>query len=274
MSNEIERRDSGRSSKQGASHLSPYEFTKTGVTGDQRDTMLGSELQLLPELGKCRRRGHKLPPRNFTYGVTLPRHDGGVGEAMCHGPEKERKINPDFEFVRDYSALNKAALESGMITAKDQARFRTVHDIQKKVQVRDVSHSKKTRKFADDMVFGNPNRPSTPIQEVLQNRFLNNWLDSMQNKQASAEKERADATNAFKGSYHTKSSLLRQAKIPVEPKPLWKMPKFANGVNQVDSFRSETERRRAYSANSFDSIPRQGTYHTGIYNVPRTTVKT
>ncbi|CAF4461767.1 unnamed protein product, partial [Adineta steineri] len=76
---------------------------------------------------------------------------------MCHGPEKERKINPDFEFVRDYSALNKAALESGMITAKDQARFRTVHDIQKKVQVRDVSHSKKTRKFADDMVFGNPN---------------------------------------------------------------------------------------------------------------------
>jgi len=46
------------------------------------------------------------------------------------------------------------------------------------------------------------------------------------------------------------------------------------GENQVDSFRTEAERRRAYSANSFDSIPRQGTYHTGIYNVPRTTVKT
>jgi hypothetical protein len=33
--------------------------------------------------------------------------------------------------------------------------------------------------------------------------------------------------NAFKGSYHTKASLLRQAKIPVDPKPLWKMSKFA-----------------------------------------------
>ncbi len=37
------------------------------------------------------------------------------------------------------------------------------------------------------------NRPSTPIQEVLQNRFLNNWLETMQNKQAALDKERADA---------------------------------------------------------------------------------
>jgi hypothetical protein len=86
-------------------------------------------------------------------------------------------------------------------------------------------------------------RPSTPIVEVLQSRFLDNWLETMQNKQATIKKERTDATvrksesnilkiifsvqNAFKGSYHTKSSLLRQAKIPVEPKPLWKMSKFA-----------------------------------------------
>ena len=49
---------------------------------------------------------------------------------------------------------------------------------------------------------------------------------------------------------------------------------FFQGENQVDSFRNEAERRRAYSANSFDSIARQGTYHSGIYNVPRTTVKT
>ncbi|CAF1337684.1 unnamed protein product [Adineta ricciae] len=274
MSNEYERRGSSRSSSQGSPYISPYEYTKTGLCGDQRDTMLQSELQYLPELAKCRRRGHKLPPRTFTYGITNPRRDGGVPEAMCHGPEKERSSNPDFEFVRDYSALNKAALEAGMVNAKDQSRFRTVQDIKKKVFVRDVSHSKKTRKFDDDMIFGNANRPSTPIAEVLQNRFLNNWLDTMQNKQAALEKERADAANAFKGSYHTKSSLLRQAKIPVEPKPLWKMSKFANGENQVDSFRTETERRRAFSANSYDSIPRQGVYHTGIYNVPRTTVKT
>ncbi|CAF3003381.1 unnamed protein product [Rotaria socialis] len=274
MSNENERHSSSRSGSDTSPQRSPYEFTKAGLIGDQRDTMLQSELQILPELGKSRRRGHRLPPQSFTYGITMPRRDGGVGEALSHGPEKERTTNPDFEFVRDYSALNKAALEAGMTSAKDQSRFRTVHDIKKKVFIRDVSLAKKTHKFPDDMVFGTPNRPSTPIGEVLQNRFLDNWLDTMEKKQAAIKKERTDAANAFKGSYHTKASLLRQAKIPVDPKPLWKMPKFAQGENQVDSFRTEAERRKAFSANTFDSIPRQGTYHSGIYNVPRTTVKT
>jgi len=44
--------------------------------------------------------------------------------ALCYTPEKERVTDADFEFVRDYSALNKAALEAGMITAKGQSRFR------------------------------------------------------------------------------------------------------------------------------------------------------
>jgi len=47
MSNETERRASSRSSTQSLQHVSPYEFTKTGVIGDQRDTMLHSELQIL-----------------------------------------------------------------------------------------------------------------------------------------------------------------------------------------------------------------------------------
>jgi len=95
---------------------------------------------------------------------------------MYQGPDKEHTINPDFEYVRDYSALNKAALEAGMTSAKEQSRFRylfsletfsfysffffhrTVHDIKKKVFIRDVSISKKPRNFSADMVFGNANR--------------------------------------------------------------------------------------------------------------------
>ena len=45
---------------------------------------------------------------------------------MSHGPERARSSNPDFEFVRDYSALNKAALEAGMTTSKEQSRFRLI----------------------------------------------------------------------------------------------------------------------------------------------------
>jgi hypothetical protein len=36
-------------------------------------------------------------------------------------------------------------------------------------------------------------RPSTPIGEVLQGRFLDDWLQSMQNKRASADKGRVEA---------------------------------------------------------------------------------
>ncbi|CAF0779654.1 unnamed protein product [Didymodactylos carnosus] len=246
-----------------SSSASPYEFTKTGMIGEQRDTMLSSPLQIVPELGKSSKRGHKLPAQNFTYGITIPRRDGGVAEAMYHGSSLEKTgsaINPDFEYVRDYSALNKAALEAGMISAKDQSRFRYV--------------VMNPMRFPDDVVFGTPCRPSTPISEVLEYKFSEKWTQSMREKELNSQKQRADVANAFKGSYHTKASLLRQAKIPVEPKQLWQLSKFANGEAQIDSFRDENERRKAHSATMYDSLARQGTFHTGIYNVPRTTVKT
>ena len=68
-----------------------------------------------------------------------------------------------------------------------------MHDIKKKVFIRDTSLSRKPRKFSDDMVFGTANRPSTPIVEILQNRFLDDWMKTMQDKQNTLKKERTDA---------------------------------------------------------------------------------
>lgn len=47
MSTGVERRGSSRNSDDAPAYISPYEFTKTGLIGDQRDTMLQSELQIL-----------------------------------------------------------------------------------------------------------------------------------------------------------------------------------------------------------------------------------
>jgi hypothetical protein len=47
MSKSADRRGSSRSSSASPQYVSPYEFTKTGLIGDQRDTMLQSELQTL-----------------------------------------------------------------------------------------------------------------------------------------------------------------------------------------------------------------------------------
>lgn len=272
MSKETARRDSSRSDHASPRYVSPYFFTKTGPAGEQRDTMLQSELQILPELGKSRRRGHKVPPPTFTYGVSLPRSKG-VADALCYTPEKERIADPDFEYVRDYAALNRAAVDAGMLTARDQAQYRALNDIKRKVYIRDVSLAKTTRKFPDDMVFGTPRRPGTPIEEVLRHSYADKWLGNLIDTQNGYKRSQTEATRAIKINYHTKTSLLRQAKIPVEPKPLWKMSKFSHPEPRIDSFRSEDERQKAFSASFTDSIPRQGVQHSGIYNVPRTTVK-
>lgn len=272
MSTETPRRDNSRSDHASPRYVSPYFFTRTGVAGEQRDSMLQSELQILPELGKPRRRAHKIPPPSFTYGVSLPR-TGGVVDALCYTPEKERIADPDFEYVRDFEALNKAALEAGLLSARDQARFRAVHDIKRKVYIRDVSLAKTKLKLPDDMVFGTPRRPATPIEDVLRHSYADKWLENLVNTQNEIKRSQAEAKHAIKINYHTKTSLLRQAKIPVQSKPLWKMPKFSHTEPRIDSFRSEDERQKAFSASFTDSMPRQGVRNSGIYNVPRTSVK-
>lgn len=47
MSKETPRKDSSRSSSVTPRFVSPYAFTKTGVAGEQRESMLQSELQTL-----------------------------------------------------------------------------------------------------------------------------------------------------------------------------------------------------------------------------------
>lgn len=79
---------------------------------------------------------------------------------------------------------------------------------------------------------------------------------------------------AISGAYHTKSSWLKNAKIPVEEKPLWKMHQFRNIDAAVDSFRTESQRNKALKAHDFDSIPREGAnaFNQGVYKVNTTSL--
>ncbi|CAF1272683.1 unnamed protein product, partial [Adineta ricciae] len=195
-----------------------YQHTKTGLAGKQRASMLESELQLLSEVGKCHRRGHKLPPSDFVYGLRNIQHDRGVAEALCQSFTEQSRNSPEFILVRDYLALNRAALEAGATTARNQSRFRMIHDIHKKVSLRCSPRVRNTRTFSNDTVFGLPYKPSTPMAQILQNQFANQWLETIQNQQMNLKKQQIDTT-APSNRYHTKTSLLRQVKVPVPLKP-------------------------------------------------------
>ncbi|CAF1345242.1 unnamed protein product [Adineta ricciae] len=204
-----------------------YQHTKTGLAGKQRTSMLENELQLLSEVGKCHGRGHKLPPSDFVYGLRNIRHDRGVAEALCQSFTDQSKKSPEFILVRDYLALNRASLEAGMTTARNQSRFRMIHDIHKKVSIRSSPRVRNTRTFSNDTIFGLPYKPSTPMAHVLQNHFANQWLETIQNRQIDLKKQQINST-APSNRYHTKTSLLRQEKVRVPLKPF---PKVRHSID-------------------------------------------
>jgi hypothetical protein len=76
------------------------------------------------------------------------------------------------------------------------------------------------------------------------------------------------------GAYHTKSSWLKNAKIPVEERPVWKMQRFRNVEACVDTFRSQKSREKALSAHALDGIPRKGAnvFNQGNYTVNTTSL--
>lgn len=257
-----------------------FQVTKTGLIGSQRDTMLRNELQFLPQLGKSRMRGHQLPTPDFTYGVANQKLDGGVPEALSTwaNAAKDSKSREDrFQIVRDYIRLNKEAARNGCTTTKENDQYRVLNDITRRVKIgggSDGTFHKKTMNFPEGHTFGMPNRPTTPLCEVLEHKYLKDWLRDQERTETRRVEAKVEASKVISGAYHTKSSWLKNAKIPVEERPLWKMARFRNVDAAVDSFRSEPARARALSAHACDSIPRKGAnvFNQGNYIVNTTSL--
>ena len=115
-------------------------------------------------------------------------------EALSHwiNQAKDSKTRDErYRIVKDYIGLNKAAAKSGCVNTKQNDQFRALNDIRKKVRVGGTDMgsaenglSRQKTCFPADMTFGMPNRPSTPLHEVLEHRYLYSWLDDMQKEEA------------------------------------------------------------------------------------------
>lgn len=257
-----------------------FDITKTGLIGNQRDTMLRNELQYLPQLGKSRSRGHQLPANHFTYGVANKKLDGGVPEALSTWANlaKDSKSREErFQIIRDYIKLNKEAAKNGCTNTKQNDQFRVLNDITRRVKLGggdDSGYHKHQMNFPQGHTFGMANRPSTPLAEVLEHKYLKDWLREQERNECKKVEAAAEATKVISGAYHTKSSWLKNAKIPVEERPLWKMQRFRNVDACVDSFRTQPARAKALSAHALDGIPRKGAnvFSQGNYTVNTTSL--
>ncbi|XP_052790389.1 cilia- and flagella-associated protein 77-like isoform X1 [Mya arenaria] len=261
---------------------SPYKYTAAGELGINRDTMLQNELLLRTELGKPKRRG-VIIPAGTTYGRPNGMRDGGSSEALHGWPTISSSTLPfkrkEKASQRDFMALNRAAVSAGLVTANAQYEFRATHDVRGKTTSEEGQRNR-TRRMPPSMVYGISTRPSTPIFDLLEHKYQDKWLQERRKLELAKRQEESKMgrythsagviNSAQKRSpgqvYETRATLLRTYQNPVDPDPLWQMPKFKNNAQpSLQTFRSGRARTFAYDNFESDMISRKGNLGHGTY---------
>lgn len=258
-----------------AAVLEPFEHTATGVLGDKRETMLKNQLLLRNELAQPMRRGYtNYPGEVYTYGRPNAAREGGANEALSGWPNsgglyfhRKESSSLDSQPDRDFMALNRAAVQAGLTSAPQHYNFRATHDIRCKIQTEEGKKTK-TRRLPPTQVYGIATRPSTPIHDLLEHKYQDNWLQDRRSADMAAQsKKDTQQRLAPPGKvYETRATQLRVHQVPVSPAPLWQLPRFVNKARpHLDTFGSTKAKNAAFKAHKSDGISRQGVFGQGIY---------
>ncbi|KAM4695794.1 cilia- and flagella-associated protein 77 [Rhinophrynus dorsalis] len=231
--------------------------------GVVRDSMKDNHLLQKAELGKVRRVCYPLPGSNFTYGVNEYIKDGGVSLALGQWKTIEAKAHQR-KLERDFMALNRDAVKSGLVTAAEQRAYRNKHQIWRAIN---EGHIKlQSLNVPPDMTFGISTRPSTPINDLIENKYQREWSEQQRKAQEALLLKLKEQMKKGK-SQDTRTTVLRRYQPPEDPAPLWHLPRFQKVGPHLDTFRTQKERQRAFSAHHSDAIARQGRLKQGIYNL-------
>jgi len=202
--------------------------------GDYRKSGLGTKrtntLLVRKPTGKVKPTTYNLPSDGFTYGKRDQFDEEGVREVV--GSWQSHVLAPESRPGRDFVRLNKTAVVCGATNSHEISDFRAVNDI----RLRSGPNASLNRggKFSDildnNITFGKPSKPSTPINDVICNSYQRQWIQEQRALQEKRERQAANAkANKQKGSsMHTRASLGHMKVVAPPPKPVFKMAKFAN----------------------------------------------
>ncbi|XP_018421255.1 PREDICTED: uncharacterized protein C9orf171 homolog [Nanorana parkeri] len=230
--------------------------------GVVRKSMNNNQLLQKAELGKTKKRCFSLPGPDFTYGLNSFLKEGGVAAAIGHWQVVEAKARQR-KLERHYVALNREAVKSGLVTAAEHQTFRNTHNIWRpnERRVKDL-----TLPIPPGMTFGIPNRPSTPILELVEHKYQNLWLEQQRQMTETLRLLSIKKVGMAK-VLDTRTTMLRRYQPEPDPAPLWQLPRYQKVGPHLDTFPSEKARQRAYSAHNSDGIARRGLKGQGIYNI-------
>jgi len=248
-----------------------FDYTATGVLGEQRNSMLLNELHLRDQVGSVKTRGFDLPNSAFIYGLPYDRRNGTAanalrgwtGTALPRGGACKTAATSQ----RDFLALNRAAINAGLVKAPDNSDYRATHDIRRlPFDKKEMSNKMRTRRLPPTMVFGVPSRPSTPIFDLLEHKYQDRWIKDKSKELQAKKSAEIKASRGTGMIYETRASLLRTYQNPVEPAPLWQLPRFTKSAKpHIQSFRTNRSKADAFKYQETDQIARQGDHGTGIY---------
>ncbi|XP_048469634.1 cilia- and flagella-associated protein 77 isoform X2 [Rhincodon typus] len=236
------------------------QWSENDRVGKIRDSMLANPLIIKSELGKGKRSGNPLPGPTHVYGTIERVYDGGVPAAIGHWHTiKPRKQETLHKLRRDFAALNKAAIKAGLVTPREIYQFRATHNVG--ILGKEVE---KKEGMLPEITFGMPVRPSTPMFDLLENKFQKEWLDEQKGRDQIKQKKKTHQVTLVK-NYQTRAAVLSKAVPKVDPAPIVHPKRYQKIGPHLDTFRSMEARRAAFDANWLDSAARSGPHGHGVY---------
>jgi len=218
------------------------------ILGETRNNM--NPLLAKPPLGRPLTRCYTTP---FNAGETFGRGynfiDGGVPAALNHFNISVVKPLTKHGFVKDFITINKQTAAAGLVNANDIHEYRSNNQVlkAKSAKTRVLKYPKKMS--PDFMTFGVPTRPSTPVYDLLENRYQDRWIQAMRDAEQ-AQREHEKQAKRYVNSKHiheTKTSLMRQQVVKREESKLWHMPKWDKVKPFLTTFPSEKAKVMAMS---------------------------
>lgn len=188
----------------------------------------GNYLLVKDDIGKAKPPVRKLPGADFAYGKKVEPDEIGAGGLLSSWqlPVASKLSVPD----KDFKKLNALSLKKGCINPKMQTQFRSANNIRLNTAL------PKRRQDVPDIVFGEPTRPSTPIQAVLGN-FYGMIADEANHRRYEPAPVVKMSVNprATKGSEMMKSAIKAGMEQPARTE--FKMKKYQNTKPRTETRR-------------------------------------
>uniref|UniRef100_UPI003F4FA18B cilia- and flagella-associated protein 77 isoform 2 n=1 Tax=Danio rerio TaxID=7955 RepID=UPI003F4FA18B len=241
---------------------SEMESPRIGVV---RDSMLHRPLLIKPTLGKSKSRGLSYPGPEFVFGTATTVQDGGVQEAISNW-HTHTMSTTHRAAERDFIALNREGVKSGLVTAKELHQYRATHDIRRKPLTREGFRRSAPPRLSPDDSFFVSNRPSTPISELIEYKYAQRWLEEQQVRDRVLQAHQHKKAQLGR-IQDTRTTLLRKSQPLPEAPSTWKLPRFQKVGAALDTFRDPEARKKAMNAHCSESVSRRGILGQGTYTV-------